>query len=284
MTAAVLDFPTPIPTSRELMERALEPHVLIGMPHLMPHGLSETWLMKELGHRHWLMLARAMGMDDADFRTADDSEAYAAICATALRDARLHEVSANTVLMIRSTLSSISRTQVSSVHRLSAHGKPIGEVELLSTFVHRLHPGDNHSIARVPISGLPCPDGRRENRLAQSMADMRGGKPGDAALPGSIHIARFQTSVSQEFNGAGLFYFVEFQALMERACERLFPAEASHSRIRHREVFFLGNIRENELLDVVLFAKGAGTDEIGCHICRTDGKIITYASCTRAET
>ena len=49
------------------MARALEPHLLIGMPHLTPHGLSETWLMKELGHRHWLMLTRDLGMDNADF-------------------------------------------------------------------------------------------------------------------------------------------------------------------------------------------------------------------------
>ena len=25
------------------MERALDPHLLVGMPHLTPHGLSETW-------------------------------------------------------------------------------------------------------------------------------------------------------------------------------------------------------------------------------------------------
>lgn len=283
MTVAILDFPAPAPTSRELMERALEPHILIGMPHLTPYGLSETWLMKELGHRHWLTLARAMGMDNADFRTADGSEAYAAICATALRGARLDQVYANSVLTIRTTLSSISRTQISSVHRLFVCGQSVGEVELLSTFVHRLRAGDNRSIARVPVSGLPHFDGRRENRLAQSMAMMRGTKQSYVVAPAVQRITQFQTSVTQEFNGAGLFYFVEFQALIERAYEKLFPVEASGSRIRHREVFFFGNIDGSEVLNVTLSSKAAGAREIDCRIFREDGKVIACASCLRNE-
>ncbi|MGO8470307.1 hypothetical protein AB9F45_39245, partial [Rhizobium leguminosarum] len=62
------------PSARDLMERALDPHILLCMPHLNGNGLSETWLMKELGHRHWLMLACHLGIDNADFRTADGEE------------------------------------------------------------------------------------------------------------------------------------------------------------------------------------------------------------------
>ena len=64
----------PEPSPRALMEQALFPHVLLGMPHLAPTGLSETWLMKELGHRHWLMLARHLGMENAS-----DAEVFAEI-------------------------------------------------------------------------------------------------------------------------------------------------------------------------------------------------------------
>jgi hypothetical protein len=113
------------PSRRALMERALEPHILLGMPQLTPFGLSETWLMKELGHRHWLMLASCMGMDDADFRTADGAETYAAICATSLTNAQLDRARPNQVLSIQSVLEPVSKTQVSSRHRLLVDGEAI---------------------------------------------------------------------------------------------------------------------------------------------------------------
>ena len=42
--------------------------VVLGMPHLCMTGLSETWLLKECGHRHWLLLAEAAGLAAPDFR------------------------------------------------------------------------------------------------------------------------------------------------------------------------------------------------------------------------
>jgi len=111
MSVAFLNTSTKTSAKRALMERALDPHILLGMPHLNPFGLSETWLMKELGHRHWLMLAQQMDMEDADFRTSDGREAYAAICATSLMQARLELARANDVLVVRSSMSQVSRTQ-----------------------------------------------------------------------------------------------------------------------------------------------------------------------------
>jgi hypothetical protein len=31
----------------------------LGMPHLCANSLSENWLWKELGHRHWGLIAEA---------------------------------------------------------------------------------------------------------------------------------------------------------------------------------------------------------------------------------
>ncbi len=213
------------PSSRDLMARALEPHLLVGMPHLTPQGLSETWLMKELGHRHWLMLARDLGMDNADFRTADGAEAYAAICATSLTAARFSEVKANDILTIQSGIVPVSRTQTSTTHDLSVAGRTIGRVELISAFVHREIEGRNHSIARVT---LPRPQGPpfEYRHLAKTAADMRNGRI--AAYWGMpmidvepIRSFEFSPSTSQEFNGAGLFYFAEFQSVADRALDVL---------------------------------------------------------------
>ena len=284
MNIAVLDFanareteshlPPQIPSVAELMEQALSPHLLIGMPHMTPAGLSETWLMKELGHRHWLMLARHLGMPDADFRTSDGGEAYAAICATSLQDARFDKARANDVLTIRSALTPVSRTQVSTRHALSVRGIPIGDVELISTFVHRTRDGDNYSIARVPLPGMA--EASAENALARTASLLRSGQL-DTHLglqtnpPKRLRGFRFEPDASQEFNGAGLFYFAQFQAIADRAFGRWFGTTRP---IRHRDVFFSGNIRQGETVYLELMAMTPERGAALCRLLRQDGKVI----------
>lgn len=279
MNVAILDFHPPEPSTHELMEQALAPHLLIGMPHLTPAGLSETWAMKELGHRHWLMLARHLGMENADFRAPDGGEAYAAICATSLEHANFGVVRANDVLTIRSALSPVSRTQVSTRHRLFVRGNLIGEVELISTFVCRMREGDNYSIARVPLPGL-APADVEDNALARTASLLRAGTlethfglPANPAK--ALRGSRFEPDASQEFNGAGLFYFAEFQALTDRAFGRWFP---ELSRITRREVFFSGNIRPSEAVRVELMGLSPDRRRAHCRLRREDdGKTIGKA-------
>ncbi len=257
------------------MERALDPHLLVGMPHLTPHGLSETWLMKELGHRHWLMLARDLGMDNADFRTAGGDEAYAAICATSLTAARLDLVRANAILTIRSGLSTITRTQTATNHDLFVGGRRIGRVELISAFVHREIEGRNHSLARVTIA-KPQARSFASSSLATHAADIRNGRvatywglPMDASEP--LRSYKFSPSVSQEFNGAGLFYFAEFQALADRALDSWFP---NRKPVVRRDVFFLGNIEPNESVSFDLIGCSNDEDIIHGQIRRRSGDLI----------
>jgi probable biosynthetic protein (TIGR04099 family) len=275
MSAALLGFPSAGPSARDLMERALDPHILLGMPHLNGNGLSETWLMKELGHRHWLMLARHLGMDNADFRTSDGEEAYAAICATSLMDARFNVVQANNILTIHSRLSAVSRTQTSTRHELSVHGRSVGRVELISTFVHRKIEGNNHSIARVTLAE---PQALRFefNPLARNAADIRSGRLGThlgfpVLANKALRIFKFDPSTSQEFNGAGLFYFAEYQALVDRALENWFPGKGP---VVQREVYFLGNIENNESVFFELIECSVETATIYGLLRRQNGKVI----------
>jgi probable biosynthetic protein (TIGR04099 family) len=275
MSAVLLDFPTSGPSVRDLMERALDPYILLGMPHLNGSGLSETWLMKELGHRHWLMLARHLGLDTADFRTADGEEAYAAICATSLTAARFNAVRANDILTIHSTMSAVSRTQTSTRHELSVDDRSIGTVELISTFVHRTIKGNNHSIARVALRE-PQAQWFELSLLAQNAASIRNGRLSrHFGLPvltdKPIRTFKFAPSISQEFNGAGLFYFAEFQALADRALENWFPAKGPVIR---KEVFFLGNIEKNESIFFDLIACSAEKRTVFGQLRREDGKVI----------
>ena len=275
------------PSKCVLMERALEPHILLGMPQLTPFGLSETWLMKELGHRHWLLLARRMGMDDADFRTADGTETYAAICATSLTNAQLDRARPNQVLSIQSVLEPVSKTQVASRHRLLVDGEPIGDVELLSAFVRRTRENDNVSIARVELPGTHRFPVRLENTLARIASDVRNGRcethlgmaVGDRDV---LRDFRFQPATTQEFNGAGLLYFVHFQAFVARALESWFP-DGAFRNITQRDSFFLGNAGIGEPLSVELTAMDRRTMSVACNLRRSDGDLIGRVFLTAAR-
>ena len=68
--------PHPMPTRQDRLR--------LGMMHLSPNGLSEQWLLRHLGDRHWDLIAAAVGQEGIAFRDADGAQVYAAFCATSL--------------------------------------------------------------------------------------------------------------------------------------------------------------------------------------------------------
>jgi probable biosynthetic protein (TIGR04099 family) len=253
----------------------LEPYILLGMPHLTPYGLSETWLMKELGHRHWLMLALRLGMDDADFRTSGGQEAYASICASSLQEhgEGLHAAKANAVLEIRSYLSILPRSRHSSRHEVACNGHMICDVELVSTFVSREKDGDNHSLARME-QAMPWPLQAVASELSITASIMRKSasvRQMSGATDGATNFqASFTPDPQQDFNGAGLLYFANFQAFFSRAVAR--PASAP-TRLRRREIFFFGNIHSGENITISALAASSESPLLQ-DMVREDGKII----------
>ncbi len=129
--------------------------VHLGMPHLAFSGLSEAWLLKELGHRHWIQLARMAEYDFPDFYDEAGHTVYAAFRSVRIEGARFDLAKENDTLVIRSSLFRLSRTQVQSEHRLSIGGALLGVVRMVSVFVHRNGQTSNRSVVRVEIQGLP---------------------------------------------------------------------------------------------------------------------------------
>ncbi len=284
MTMAVPHLQAIAPTPRSLMERALDPYILLGMPHLAPFGLSETWLMKELGHRHWLMLAIRLGMDNADFRTPDGREAYASICASSLVQINggLATARPNDILEIRSSIAFLPKNRHSSLHRLQIGDRRICEVELISTFVARQTEADNHTLARVEH---PAPLMRQlsASKLADEASSMRRTVAGRQSL-GSERArnaleARFTPWPSRDFNGAGLLYFANFQGFITRAISKW---KLDRPPVKRQDIFFFGNIRAGESITVRLPAP-SDNNVLVTDIVRDDGKIIAMARRISAE-
>jgi probable biosynthetic protein (TIGR04099 family) len=255
--------------------RAEPPAVVLGMPHLCMGGLSETWLLKELGHRHWSMLAGGSGRSVPDFRDAAGEPVYPAFTSIAIRDAAFNTLHQHDELAFSSQGFRISRSQFTTVHRLSVKGRSVGMLELTSIFVKRLEKGRNRSVVRLTIDGLPpFSPSAGLGTFAATAADIRsdrwhehfGFSKEDRRESGRLVI---DPCPSQDFNGVDFLYFAAYQAFIDRAEWAFFrPLGPRWSTVR-RDLVYRGNIEPGERIVVTLL--GARRDKATLsHWCRIE--------------
>ncbi len=232
--------------------------VTLGMPHLCLTGLSETWLLKECGHRHWFLLAQAAGRAMPNFCDQAGQPVYAAFLAVSVRDAAFEIARENDQLAFASRLVPNSRTRFTSLHRLTVRGQAVGEFLMVSTFVRRAKEGKNHTIARIELPGLPvaAADPHADAQAAEMMA-LRSGEwlthlGFDRCGASVLDRLVIDPCPAQDFNGADFLYFASYQAFVDRA-------EWAHSRprapfptTRRRDLVYYGNIDPGERVVVTL--------------------------------
>ena len=134
----------------------MAPAIVLGMPQLCQGGLSETWLLKDIGHRHWTMLAAALGQSLPEFEDAQGAAVHAAFNAVAVRQGRPppRPRERGPACGERPHQPCPTRSSARSI-ALSTEGRMVAEVEVISTFVKRMVPGVNRSAAAATPLGLP---------------------------------------------------------------------------------------------------------------------------------
>jgi probable biosynthetic protein (TIGR04099 family) len=267
--------------------------VVIGMPHLSMGGLSETWVLKECGHRHWFLLAEAAGLPTPDFRVGGSEPVYAAFLSVSVRGASFDRVCEHDRLVFASRLARISRTRFLSRHRLTVSGRAVGEIVMISTFVRRTRKGENHSIARIEVPALRALASDPEfSSLASEAAALR-----SDAWRTHLGFARDEASAidrfvidpcpGQDFNGADFLYFASFQAFIDRAEWAFFGQSAALLTTRRRDIVYRGNIDVGERVVASLLQFRQSSRGIN-HWYRLerehDGAIIADAFTLRAAT
>jgi probable biosynthetic protein (TIGR04099 family) len=254
---------------------ALSDQIVLGMPHLCLGGLSETWLLRECGHRHWFLLAHVTGRAVPDFRDEEGDPVYAAFIAVTVREARFDAAREHDMLEFRSRLTRISRTRFMSVHEIAVRGRVLGEVVMISLFVKRMEVGRNRSIARVEVPGLPPIVSSREfSDHGETVAALRrdcwkehlGFVRAEAPVLERLVI---DPCPAQDFNGADFLYFSSFQAFVDRAEWAFFRPLDPRATTRRRDIVYHGNIEPGDRVVVVL--RGCRCDAGGVdHWCRVE--------------
>lgn len=231
---------------------AAQESLRIGMPELCRAGLSEGWMWKAAGHRHWLALAEAHGLDRPDFRDATGARLYAAFTGVTLEDGRLDQVAEHDQLAFAVTLSRTGRSRFRSTVTLSVEDETVARLTLDSAFVGRREAGRNRSATRGlvarPCRLLPPADPQppfRAQGWEQQGAFRREERKDLARLT-------LDPNPHEDFNGADFLYFAAFPALIDRAewawFRRLDPPLTTHAR----RIAYLGNIELGDRVTAVL--------------------------------
>ncbi|MFM0034966.1 Pnap_2097 family protein [Paraburkholderia strydomiana] len=233
-----------------------------GMPQLAYTGLSENWLIKECGHRHWEALAGDAGRRAPDFVDDDGSKSYAAFTAIRLTGATLHAIGENDDFELGTGLCRTGPARHFSRHRLLSRNGECAIVSMSSTFVRRHEVRNNRSVTRARFAAMggptPTPPADAVD-MARRGKQFRAGQ-WDERLPftradraGSDWI-EFLPCPNNDFNGADFLYFASFQSFVDRA---EWQRHRFHEPpvIAGRELFFYGNINVGDTLGLRVVAE-----------------------------
>lgn len=241
------------PPARLVLDPGLEGSVHLGMPHLVPGGLSETWLLRHLGDAHWRMLARQLGCAPSRIIDRAGARVYAAFRHVSLEGLRLDAAQEDGRLEVRSHLWRLSRTQVLSRHALRLDGAAAGIAILVSAFVRR-EAASNRRICRVEVPGLA------------DLPEWDGARPAPLVLPQAPEAARltFTPCPAEDFNGAGFLYFSSYVGLAERALFAHAPRLALAHTTRLRRIAYHCNIDPGDAVEIRTHLADAPQGERTC--------------------
>lgn len=262
----------------------IDNHYLAGMPQLAYVGLSENWLLKECGHRHWMALAISNGKIDPEFHDDQGHKSYAAFTAVSVHSATLDHISENQRFSISTQLSRPSRARFCSSHQVIASDKNCVSVDMVSTFVFRRELGNNQSVTRASFAAIDSvvdevlPE--HAVKLMQLSKQFRtddwqnhfGFKRNDKKV---LQEAAFKPCPNHDFNGANFLYFASFQAFVDRAEWQWFNFKEI-PQLKDRDLFYYGNINVGDSLTVRLCALMTNEESIThwCEVVRENGTKI----------
>lgn len=244
-----------IPTEVSLQNKTY----IAGMPQLSFTGLSENWLLKECGHRHWQGLAQLNDQQLPEFSDENGHKSYAAFTAVRISHAKLNLIQENQLFNINSHTTRAGLARHYSKHNTTAKQLENAQIEMLSTFVYRQQAGNNQSVKRANFaSSLQREPSMSAQLFMQDCKKIRSQcwleHLGITRLNAKkLNTITFTPCPNNDFNGANFLYFASFQAFVDRA-EWAWFKRLDLPQTWHRELYFYGNINVGDSLTVQLSA------------------------------
>lgn len=208
----------------------------VNMPHMAMGGLSESWLLKELGDMHWSMITSGLGSESASLKDGNGNRLYATFTRIRYSFGKpLSAIGENSSLDLQGTISRFGAgTFISDI--VLGHEHAAGEARLMSNFSRRgetnntsLMKGQPTIPPDCPIPEIPLPSFVLEYR------ERRATKPDAALFECEYDIIPFY-----DVNGVGLLYFAAYPIISD-ICSLRYARDIAERSTISREIYYFAN-------------------------------------------
>jgi probable biosynthetic protein (TIGR04098 family) len=257
------------------------------MPQMSLHGLSETWLFKELGDLHWSMITDGLKVRTSEILDESGARLYATFCRVRFEStAPLSRFSENEEIAIEGGMSRYGPGVFFSDIAIKGDGKSI-RARVMSSFSKRGVATSNVDLVKAGLPVIPdaCPIGKLEALppFGSEYNARRNQAPGRP-----LYECDYAINPYQDINGVGLLYFAAYQSITD-TCELTYASKgtkwAQETSTSKRDIFYFANCDIDEKLIYRVHGRrdsDSGVD-IESSISRSsDGVLMAYAI-TRKE-
>jgi len=253
----------------------------VNMPQMAMGGLSESWLLKELGDMHWTMITSGLRSPSSALKDGGGNRLYATFTRIgySLRKP-LSAIGEDSGLDLTGTISRFGAgTFISDI--TLRHDLAGGEARLMSNFSRRGE-ANNTSLLKgqptippdCPIPEVPLPAFVSEYR------DLRARTPAAPLFETEYDIIPFH-----DINGVGLLYFASYPIISDICALRYAPAFSELSTVS-RDIYYFAN---SDIKDRIVFrvhkweqSEAGLVTEISLSR-KSDGVVMAYMLTTKSR-
>jgi probable biosynthetic protein (TIGR04098 family) len=243
----------------------------LGMPHLGRNNLSESALLKAIGHDRWMRVQELGGLKSAQIRDDAGARLYATFFFIDIHlrpDRPLASFGENDVLEFRTDLSHFGKSYLDGRHVLT--GDDDAWIRSSNVFIYQERGPSKLSVSfprNMDFTRIPELPGPPETldicRAARARSAFLDPMPGDVPIFDGRRDLAYEIDADRDLNGAGLVYFANFVSFLELAERRVLgglddppPPDLLDARSTWRRLIgYYGNAAASERLRVSLAAR-----------------------------
>lgn len=216
----------------------------LNMPQMALGGLSESWLLKELGDLHWSMITKGLRCRSSELKDGEGDRLYATFTRISMAlDRPLLSFRENEPFSLDGKISRFGAGVFFNDVKIGAGGS----ARIMSSFSRRGERGSNVSL----LKGQPdIPPDCEIAALAEQPDFAREYQARRSEHPSTtLCECEYEIIPQHDINGVGLLYFAAYPIIADICEMRHFGKEiACRYSTRKRDVFYFGNCDPDETL------------------------------------
>lgn len=257
----------------------------LNIPQMLSGGMSENWLLKELGDVHWSMISKALNSQSDEIVDSNGERLYASFVRISwdMKEGYLSAFKENEKIALQGELSLYGNKMFFSKDRLNSDTREIN-AQLMSVFSSR-KAGNNVKLTKgKPLNVQKAKVSKHETlpsfaseffELKSTLFPVEGGNSTGTAPYFSVwekdfplqempqYMRTYEVDPYDDINGVGLLYFASYPKISDK-CERYYFEEhyerkdgiflnwAESSSCLARDIHYYGNVNAQGILKYTL--------------------------------